>query len=227
MDENQGASVTEAIEAKPASDGTVLIDRAEMDLIAFAGREVQDSRLVGLHVTPTRTEATNGRIAATLEHSKIQSAEFPAGPSEVTGAIPPAGVRIAVDDVKRLKAGTDKGKGYRSIPVLACAKVGATEAAATDLSSVTRVRVEDGAGFLPIDNVIPGESDGVRLCLNAIYLKALAEYAIKNGASRVVPSVKFWVRADKDGSVKDGLRIEIDLPEGRRMVGVLMPVRWD
>lgn len=212
-----------ANEVKTVADGTVIVTREELDLVAFAGKE--EYCFPVLHVTPERTEATNGHIAVTLKHGTIPPEDWPES-AQVAGAIPSAGVQIATGDVKRLVKGADSRKGYGAIPILRCAKVGATEAVATDLSSVTRVLAQPEARSFPrLDVVIPDASDDkVEVCLNAHNLKALADYAIKHGAGN--PTVRFWI-AREEGTATMCLRVEVPLTDSRSVVGGLMPCRWE
>ena len=204
------------------SEKPLLLNRACLDLGKFVGSDEQPA--AGVHVTPTHTEATNGHMLLRVPMSEIDPAEWPetAGPSE--GGATPTSILIPTESAAAMLKAIPP-RPY--LPILAHAAVwvveGGVEAHTTDTETQGVVRAKPVGGKFPdADKVIPLATKDRAVTLNAAYLKALCEWAIKYGEKCPQPTVT--LQLGEDGAA-DCVRIEIQMPDGREAIGVIMPIR--
>ena len=220
--DSENAPEIEIPEPAPEPSGRVLLDRASLGAVAFASPEKSGRyALIGINVTPTAVEATDGHVCITIPHVGIDANEFPAL-ANPGGAIPQAGIMMPADTAKAaLKALPKKTGGFA---VLGYAQVGIAEdgaavATVTDLASSQRFTGKLHGPFPSLAQVTP-ERKGQRITLNAHLVARLAAFAVAHGGGRL-PEVNLWVRGEGDG-----LRFEIPIDGWDRVaVGAIMPMR--
>lgn len=214
----------------------VLIDGAN-DITAFASTDENRYVLNGVYMNGKGTEATNGRIAIRVPFVMMGAEEFP----PVKGAT--AEREPVIIPTKAFKeAISNAGKVKSTLPVLNCVRVSTfreqrtvidpktkaetvetetkAQLATTDLdaSRVIETRVVDG-NYPNIAQVYPNDEPKLTISLSAVYVKMIAEYALKHGKSDQAP-ITFRFTDELSG-----VRFDIPLEDGRKAEGVLMPMR--
>lgn len=197
---------------------------------AFASKDETRSNVTRVHLTNEYAEATNGHILMRVPKSEIDPADFPQKDGVALGnPLPPDGVLLDPEAIKRVQAARPKRSAIPILDYLAVGHVNGSQneaiLTATDLETVSAARVpQTGTRFPDADKVIPSTEGRIYINVNAHYLKALAEYAIKFGG-KAHSEVCLWI--DPKDSENQAIRIEVELAEGygRVAVGALMPVK--
>ena len=211
----------------PPKGAGVLLDNASLEVARFgATDDPSQPYLGGINVLPDRVEATNGHFMIQVPHVGMDVAEFPVVPGDDGKSISEGGVLLPMATAKAVA----RGRGKRNyLPILALVKVGSdgnggAVAVATDLETPVVVRGKIEGKFPDLGKVlVDGHLRPVRICLQAKYLKVIAEYALAVGEGRSVP-VNLFVPTDGTAS-GDSIRFEIGIEGARKAIGVLMPMR--
>jgi len=209
----------------------ILLAQDQIALTAFASHDKYRSDLAVLNVTSEAVEATNGHICVRVPHSTMPAEDFPVNPS-IPALTGPNGKPVVLS-VESVKSGARCAEKKSRIPVLGRALCGFNAQgqgviASTDMESVAVGQTgQDGQRFPVIDKVIPERSGKIRVGLNAKYLKAIADYAMKHGTGHESDraSVVFYFERNGDAAESSACRIEVGLEEDRQLVGALMPIR--
>ena len=196
----------------------VLLGREHLLAAEFASREDGRGQITNVHVrTDGTVEATNGHFAIQVPPATIPSEDFPVVAG--MGGSFEGSLQIPAETCKAVLKVLPKRP---TLPILATAHVGAKDGKAvittTDLEvGIPRCVVQTDSKFPDIDRVVPKSDEGIKVCMNAAYLKAIADYAIKVGAVGITLSVK---------NGKDVLRFDVKLNDGQRVAVIaLMPMR--
>ena len=211
----------------------VLLGREQLMAVDFASQNAGRYQMTAVHVLPDgSTEATNGHFAIRVPPSLTSAEEFPAV-AGLGGGFNGAGLLIPADVCKAALKALPKRE---TIPVLRMAHVGAGAEAGhavvttTDLETTNArpTKAPDGT-FPDLDIVMPPADDTGRVVVgvNAHYLKAIAEYAIKvagnpKGSVVICMSIKPGEGGEPANSA---IRIEVGLPDARAAIVALMPCR--
>lgn len=212
------------------SKSITLLASDQAGVAAFASKDETRYNVTRVHLTSEYAEATNGHILMRAPKVEDDPADFPQKDGVNLGnPLPAAGVLLDPKSIKRVQAARPKGKAIPILNHLAVGHVNGSQneaiITATDLETVSAARVpQTGTQFPDADKVIPSVDGRIAVNVNAHYLKALAEYAIKYGPKRM-PTVCLWV--DAKDSESQAVRLEVTLAEGygRVAVGALMPVK--
>lgn len=209
----------------------VLLDRAN-DVSAFASSNPNRIVLQGVHANGEGVEATDGTIYIRVPYVQIDPAEFPPVKSASDER------KCALLPVKALKEAL-KTIPKSNLPVLNTVRLSTVEEtyekapptlkaqlATTDLDAQRVIETRCWEGEYPAtQGIIPEHPKNVkrRIAINALNLKRIAEYALAHGANPngcVAPPVVF-----EFAQATESIKFEINLVDGRKAEGCVMPVR--
>lgn len=210
--------------AAPAATAR-LIDAAN-DISAFASKDEKRYALNGIHCADRFTEATDGRILMRVPYVPIEASEFPqcSTPQTFTpGVIVPT--RPYVEALKN--AGRNS-----NLPVLNTVKLsdngapGKVMLTAHDLDNERIIAARTVEGTYPdTDQVWPDKDRKVQAIeLSAELLKVLADYAIRHGREHGSSWKYHTVRLEIVDELSP-VTFAVNLPDGRKAEGVMMPCR--
>lgn len=209
----------------------VLLDAA-CNVAAFASTDPKRYVINGVHVTREYAEATDGKMLIRVPLPKTDPAEFP--PTTAPSEFAPGQILLVKPLLEALKSAKDAG---RSCPLPICAMVRLSSSPAvgekpaklhlttSDIDNERTIVVKPIEGSYPnVNQAIPTAEPKFSITLSADLLAEIAKYAIAHGQSDKHDN--HGIRFDFLDST-DPVRFSINLPDGRKTTGVLMPMRME
>lgn len=226
--ETNETTTTTAIETTPAAETTapVLLD-ATCNITAFASTNPTRYAIQGIHVTREYVEASDEKMLIRVPLPKVDPAEFP--PTTAPAEFTPDQILPVKPLLEALKSAKDARKTC-SLPICAMVRLSSSPAVGekpaklhlttSDLENERTVASNPIDGQYPnVDRVIPTAEPKLSITLSADLLIEIAKYAIAHGEG-----ANHGIRFDFLDNT-DPVRFSINLPDGRKTTGVLMPMR--
>jgi hypothetical protein len=195
----------------------MLLNKHNLNIHKFCATEESRYTLRAILVTKKETVATDGHRLIRVTVPEMNDSLFPSVPEfkadDIDGRI--------LLHADAAKASIPKGK--QTIPVLSTAKLGQEDGSARavttdlDLQHIVQGRKVEGE-FPKWEAVIPTKKPAFEVCLQAPYLKELAEFAEKFSESGII-RVRFY-------GPEQPVRFDCqDMGSGQGMTAVIMPIR--
>lgn len=202
----------------------LLLNKASLEVVAFASKNQSRYNTNSLHVTKDYVEATDGHILVRLSHPKTADPdEFPVTPGE---PFDKTDFILPIESIKGVKI-----PAKIQLPILANACL-SKEGEMISIST-TNLDIMQTAKVKPIDTEFPDteqfidqsidketDNEWRMFTINSDVLKLLANYVSKRNGREEIP-ITFWIK-DPNGPVHFRFRFTDTEQEGR---GVLMPMK--
>lgn len=208
----------------------MLLNKHNLAIAALASKDETRHDLVGLHVTATCTEATDGHRAARVTLPNDDPADFPSAAGVALNGTMPS----LVAPIPAVKALAKAIPGKSRHPILrnalvdtAAAEGGTFKAVVTDLETTTPIEARAlDVRFPDFDAIMPKSPPYVSVGINGKYLSEVAKIAADMADGRAC-AIRLEIPAPNEtGEVIGPVVIRVSNAEtGQEGVFLIMPVR--
>lgn len=204
----------------------VLIDRAN-DVSAFCSVNPSHYVITGVYANDKGTEASDGYIAIRVPFVETSAEEFPACANAGSERLP------AIIPVKPLKEAISKAASHKSnLSVLNCVRLSSSKAGdkvqfvLNDLDTERVIETRPIEGQFPkLDAVWPDKKPDLTIELSAELLSTIVDYALKHGEEFSKERWKYHTVKFAFNDELSPVRFTVQIADGRKAEGVLMPCR--
>ena len=185
MSTEQTAPDEAPADTTPAPRKGLLLNRANLELVALASTDENRGAITGLYITPTRTVATDGHCLGMVDTPAVDAADFPAVEGFAPSAEPLIPCVLPADAARTLL----KNLKRSHLPILEHVAVdvektnrnGTIHALTTDLDTTTPVvsRHLDADAYPAINQVMPTGKPAYTVAFDAVLLARVLQTIAK------------------------------------------------